>query len=160
MLQHNGNIQPSIPTVHFVHMKETYENMDLLLKARSYSKYGWKICGDLKITGLLLEMRSGYTKLCYFLCEWDSQVQDKHYKIKDWPMGGNSVPGEKCVRNQPLVKKGTILLPPLHIKLGLMKNFIKAMNKHGKGFQYLIEKFKKLSDGRLKQRTFIESQNF
>jgi len=30
--------------------------MDLLLKAVSYSKYGWKICGDLKIIGLLLGM--------------------------------------------------------------------------------------------------------
>jgi len=29
-------------------MKESYENVDLLLKAISYSKHGWKICGDLK----------------------------------------------------------------------------------------------------------------
>jgi len=28
--------------------------MDLLLKALSYSKYGWKICGDLKVTELFL----------------------------------------------------------------------------------------------------------
>jgi hypothetical protein len=37
-------------------MKETYENMDLLLKAMSYLKCGWKICGDLKVTGLLIEI--------------------------------------------------------------------------------------------------------
>jgi len=53
-------------------MKETYKNIDLLLKAISYSKYGWKIGGDLKVIGLLLRMESGYTKLCCFLCEWDS----------------------------------------------------------------------------------------
>jgi len=41
-------MHPSIPIVHFVHMMETYENIDLLLKAISYSKYGCKICGDLK----------------------------------------------------------------------------------------------------------------
>jgi hypothetical protein len=35
-------------------MKETYANMDLLLKAVSYSKYGWKTYGDLKVTGILL----------------------------------------------------------------------------------------------------------
>jgi hypothetical protein len=40
-------------------MKETYENVALLLKAISYSKYGWEICGDLKVIGLLLEMQSG-----------------------------------------------------------------------------------------------------
>jgi hypothetical protein len=57
--------------------------MDLVLKAVTYSKYGWEICGDLKAIGLLLGMQSGYTKFCCFLCEWDSQLKDKHYKIKD-----------------------------------------------------------------------------
>ncbi|GBM52064.1 hypothetical protein AVEN_23295-1 [Araneus ventricosus] len=36
-----------------------------------------------------------------------------------------------------------ILLPPLHIKLGLMKNFVKAMDCGGSGFQYLSLKFPK-----------------
>jgi len=64
-------------------MKETYKSMDLLLKAVSYSKYEWKICGDLKVIGLLLGLQSGYTKFCCFVCEWDSQARDIHYKIKD-----------------------------------------------------------------------------
>jgi hypothetical protein len=34
--------------------------------------------------------------------------------------------GEKCVRNQPLVDKDKILLPPLHMKLGFMKNLVKG----------------------------------
>jgi hypothetical protein len=65
-------------------------------------------------------------------------------------MRENSVPGERCVRNQLLVDKYKILLSPLHIKLGLMKNFVKAMNKHHKGFEYLREKFPKLSYVKLK----------
>jgi len=44
-------------------------------------------------------------------------------------MRENSVSEEKCVRNQLLVDTDKILLPPLHIKLGVMKNFVKAMNK-------------------------------
>jgi hypothetical protein len=116
-------------------MKETYENMDLLLKSTSYSKCGWKICGDLKIIRLFLGMHSGHTKFCCFLCEWEGRAKDKHYKIKDIPMREKSVPGEKCVRNQPLVDKDKIHLPPLHIKSRLMKNFFKATNKHGTGFQ-------------------------
>jgi hypothetical protein len=36
--------------------------MGLLLKAVSYSKYGWKICGELKVIGLLVGTQSGYTK--------------------------------------------------------------------------------------------------
>jgi hypothetical protein len=73
-------------------------------------------------------MHSGHAKLCCFLCEWEGRAKDKNYKIKDFPMREKSVPGEKCVRNQPLVDKDKILLPPLHIKSRLIKNFFKAMN--------------------------------
>jgi hypothetical protein len=83
VLLHNGNINLSIKTTHSVHMKETYENRDLLLKAISYSKYGWKICGNLKVIGLLLGIQSGYTTLCCFLCERDSRAKDNHFKIKE-----------------------------------------------------------------------------
>jgi len=33
------------------------------------------------------------------------------------------------VENQPLVELSKILLPSMHLKLGLMKNFVKAMNQ-------------------------------
>ena len=36
-----------------------------------------------------------------------------------------------------------------------MSNFVKAMNKHGKGFEYLREKFLKTSDGKVKEGIFI-----
>jgi len=73
-------------------------------------------------------------------------------------MRESSVPGEKWVRNWPLFDKDKVLLPPLHIKLGLMKNFIKAVNKHGKGFEYLRKKFLKLGDAKLKEGVFIGLQ--
>jgi hypothetical protein len=34
----NGNVHPSTPIAHSVHMKETYENMDLLLKRINYTQ--------------------------------------------------------------------------------------------------------------------------
>jgi len=40
--QLKGNIHPSLSIDHSVHKKETYENMDLLLKAISYSNMGGK----------------------------------------------------------------------------------------------------------------------
>ena len=110
VLLHNRNIHPSIPISHSVHMKETHKNMDLLLIAIRYSKYRWKICGGFQVIGLLLGMQSGYTKFCCFLCEWYSQAKEKHYKFKDWPMQENSLPGEKCVINQPLVDKDVSVL--------------------------------------------------
>ena len=63
-----------------------------------------------------------------------------------------------CVRNQRLVDKNKILLPPLHIKFGLMKNLVKAMNKHGKGFELLRVKFPNLNGARLKESIFIGPQ--
>jgi len=39
------------------------------------------------------------------------------------------MPGEKNVVNPPLVLQEKIYLPPLHIKLGLMKNFVKVWIK-------------------------------
>ena len=77
-------------------------------------------------------------------------------KIKDWPTRENSVSGETFVRNQLLVDNDKFFLMPLHIKLGFMKNFVKAMNKHGKGFEYLREKVPKISDGKVKVGIFIE----
>jgi hypothetical protein len=51
---------------HAVHMKETYENMELLLRKEQYNKYKWHICGDFKVIGNLLGLQSGYTKYCWF----------------------------------------------------------------------------------------------
>jgi len=39
-----------------------------------------------------------------------------------------------------------------------MKNFVKAMNKHGKGFEHLREKFPKLGDAKLNEGIFIGPQ--
>jgi len=58
-------------------MTETYENVDLLLTF----KYRWKICGDLKIIGLLLEMKSGYTKFCCFLRLFSSRGKTKSFNL-------------------------------------------------------------------------------
>jgi len=41
------------------------------------------------------------------------------------------VVGEKNVIAEPLVDRSKIILPPLHIKLGLMKQFVKALDKDG-----------------------------
>ena len=51
------------------------------------------------------------------------------------------------------------MLPPLHIKLRFMKNSVKAMNKHAKGFEHLREAFLKISDTKLKEGIFSGKQN-
>ena len=45
------------------------------------------------------------------------------------------------MKHPPLINLENVLLPPLHITLGLMKNFVKAMNKDGEGFRYITAQF-------------------
>jgi len=53
---------------------------------------------------------------------------------------------------------GKVLLPPLHIKLGLLKQFVKALDFKGETFQGVRAMFPKLSDAKLKSRKFVGRQ--
>jgi hypothetical protein len=97
------------------------------LKKIKYHEHEWQICCDLKVIGLLLGQQRGYTKYPYFLCEWDSRATDKHWDIVHWPERRQLQTGSKNVSNVSLVDRENILLPPLHINLGMMKQFVKAL---------------------------------
>ena len=49
-------------------------------------------------------------------------------------------------------------MPPLHIKLGLIKQFVKALDKDGAAFKYLQNLFLKLSEAKVKGGIFIGLQ--
>lgn len=155
VLLHNGNTYASIPVGHSVHMKESYENLEIVLNKIGYSAHGWMICGDLKVTCMLLGQQGGFTKFPCFLCEWDSRARDQHWCRKNWPVRESLKPGEKNILRKNLVDPKNILLPPLHIKLGLMKQFVKALPKDGPCFKYLCQKFPKLSEAKLKEGVFV-----
>jgi hypothetical protein len=71
--------------------------------------------------------------------------------------GTSLTPGEKNVVS-PLVILEKICLPLLHIKLGLMKNFVKGMDITGCEFKYVRNKFPNVSDAKIKEGMFIEPQ--
>ena len=102
VLLHNGNQHPSIPVGHAVYMKETYENLKQQLNNLEYSKYGWHVCGDLKVVSLLMGLQLGYMKYCCFLCEWDSRAKTLHYLKRDWPQRKSLKVREKNVQHQAL----------------------------------------------------------
>ena len=85
VLFHNRNRFPSFPLAHAANTKESYKSMKLLLGKIKYDKFKWKLCGDLKVVALLLGMQLGYTKYCFFQCEWDSQDKKNRYVNKLWP---------------------------------------------------------------------------
>ena len=65
---------------------------------------------------------------------------------------------QKNVKYTPLIETSKILLPPLRIKLGLMKNFVKAVNQAGAAFQYICNKFPVLSQAKLNEVIFVGPQ--
>ena len=79
-------------------------------------------------------LQLGYTKFCCFLCEWDSRDKINHYIKKEWPKRESLTPGHINVVHPSLVNSDMIILPSLHIKLGLFKNCVKALDKMVLGF--------------------------
>jgi hypothetical protein len=76
-------------------------------------------------------------------------------RMRQWKYLARKIlePGHKNVKHQSLVESLRILLPPLHIKLGLM-NFGKAIDSNGRAFLYLQQKFPQLSDARIREGVF------
>jgi hypothetical protein len=75
ILLHSGNNYASLPIGHSAHLKESYENRELVLAKIGYSAHDWMICGDLKVLCMLLDQQAVYTKYPCFMCEWDSRAR-------------------------------------------------------------------------------------
>ena len=111
--------------------------MKILMEAINYDKFKWQICDDLEVIALLLGLQPGFTKYCCFICEWDSRAQSLHYSRIYRPARKSLYPGIMNLENQPVVEPSKILLPTMHLKLGVMKNVLKAMNQEEATFTYL-----------------------
>ncbi|UYV81970.1 hypothetical protein LAZ67_21000259 [Cordylochernes scorpioides] len=67
-------------------------------------------------------------------------------------------PRYKNIANLSLIDSENIYLPPLHIKLGLMKNFVKTMDRNASGFAYLKQKYSSISEAKIKEGIFVGPQ--
>ena len=81
-----------------------------------------------------------------------------HYAVRDWPLRQRLEPGSKNVLYPSFEEPSKILLPPLHVKRGLLKDFVKAMDRDGQAFKYLHDKFPKMSDAKVKEGVFVGPQ--
>jgi len=155
VLFHNGNLKPSIPIAHSVILKETFVSIQKLFDAMQYKEFNWHICADLKMIAILFGMQGGFTKHCCFLCLWDSRATTEHDNKSKCPKRKYFIPGKENITNIPLVEPDNILLSSLHIKIGLIKIFIKSLAiKESSGFKYLIEAFPKISSQKMKEAVF------
>ena len=69
---------------------------------------------------------------------WVSRAREKHWVEKNWPPRSDLKPGDPNIVHEPLVDRKKIIFPPLHIKLGLMKQFVKALSTDGDCLKYII----------------------
>ena len=139
-------------------MKQYYENMKILLGKLQYSTHAWKIFADFKVLNMLLGQQSGLTKYPCFMCKWDSSNRSNHWIKREWPLRESLAPGCKNISHPALVDRSNVILPPLHMKLVLMKQFVKALNKEGACFKYIQDKFPNLSAEKVKQGVFFGPQ--
>jgi hypothetical protein len=108
---------------------------------------------------MLLGQQAGYTKYPCFMCEWDSRATSQHCEQKHWKPR-TSEPGSNSILRKSLIDPKKILMPPLHIKLGMVKQFVKALPKTGNCFKYLRKKFPHLSEAKPKEGVFVGPANF
>ncbi|KRZ85063.1 hypothetical protein T08_12781 [Trichinella sp. T8] len=88
-----------------------------------------QMCGDFKVLCMLLGQQSVNTKFPCFLCNG----------IAEHVMNTGRKTGQKSA----------------HIKLGIIKQFVKALDKNGTCFQYLCTQFPFLSGVTLKEGIFV-----
>ena len=127
VLLYNGNQYGSIPIEHSVTLKKNYESIKVVLERLKYCVHQWLIYVDLKMVNFFLGKQGGHTKYLCLLCYWDSRANEEHWVRKEWPPRNTIKPGERHIVNNHLVDWKNIILPPLHIKLGLMNNLSKHL---------------------------------
>ena len=157
VLLHNGNVYPSIPIAHSARMKEDREFVKILLELIPYNN-NWDVCGDFKMIAFLLELQGGYAKQSCFPCLWDSRTDEQHYVVKNWPPREDLTLGFHNVLNSPLLERSKILLPRLHIKLGLAKQFVKSLKPTSRAFRYIRQMFSSISEAKVKGGIFVGPQ--
>ena len=81
-----------------------------------------------------------------------------HCLKRDWPQKKSLRVGEKNLQHPALAEWHIILLPPPNIKPGLMKNYVKAMDRTGSALKYLAGKFPRLSEEKIKEGVFVGPQ--
>ena len=106
------------------------------LKVIYYNNYNYLKCFIILIYTFAYRCHTSAYAI-YFLCKWDSRADQEYYSRRIWPERDNLHPGSNNIIQNSLVNHNRILLIQLHIKLGLMKHFIKALDRNGSTMQFL-----------------------
>ena len=152
VILHNGNVYGTFPIGHSIELKENHCSVNLVVGSLQYENHNWKTCVDLKMVNFLLGQQSGYTKYPCFLCFWDSRAKQKHWCTTSWPERRSLNCDVRNVVNDPPVDRNNTLLPPQHIKLGIMKQSVNALDHDSDCFKYISAAFPGLNEEKTKGR--------
>ena len=78
--------------------------------------------------------------------------------VKNWPARKDLTPGSHNILNSFLIERSKILLPPLHIKLGLAKQFAKTLKPTSRAFHHITQMFPSISEAKVKGGIFVGPQ--
>lgn len=156
VLLHIGNEFPSVPIAYGTKIPENYETMKTILQLIKYGLHGWRVCCDLKVVGLLTGLKRGYPQHSCFLCLWEGRLKELHYTNHQWPPRVH-YNDEESIENEPLIPASKVILPPLHIKLGLIRNFIVALDHNGEAFKHLKTIFPNISNAKIAAGALVEN---
>ena len=107
-------------------LKKTIKTIQMsktLLIALKCDQFNWQVIGDFRMVAFLVGLQGGFTIFPCYLCLWDSRdtIANCHRRI--WPKQTEYSIGYSNIKWDPLIDSTKILLPPLHINLGLIKQF-------------------------------------
>ncbi|XP_071538386.1 uncharacterized protein [Panulirus ornatus] len=94
----------------------------------------------------------------WYLCFWDSRNMAVHYHRVDLPQWTEFSVGMNSIKWKPLVDPRKVLMPPLHIQLAFMKQFVTALDKESAAFKSLQDFFPKVSEAKVKDGVFVIPQ--
>lgn len=140
VLPHNENKYPSISIAHSATIKESCDSIAVFFALNTRCRLIFLMCkhsdqkviGHLKDTGQCpVDMQTGFTDHCCFLCLRDRRAKKAHYsKRLAFSSHIQHILGEQNVSCKSHVSHKKILLPPLYIKLRIIaKSFMKALDK-------------------------------
>ena len=147
--------------MHFEALNSTqynYTNVKTLLIALKSDQFNWQVIGDFRIVAFLVGLQGGFTKFPCYLCHRDSRDTIAHYHRRIWPKRTEYSVGYSNIKWDPLIDPTKILLPPLHINLGHVKQFVKASDKNSDAYKHLQNFFTKISEAKIEAGIFVGPQ--
>ena len=146
--------KPAIPIAESDGMPESYQAIKTVLELLHYDDHQWFVQGDFKVINILTGLKGGGSKYPCYLCNFDSRDYARHFETDQWApwTEDDREPGRFSFVERALVPADRIVLPELHVRMGVFQQFVKKLfeNSAHPAYQYYVTKFRsKYSEAKL-----------